>query len=216
MINTYFCLMESKKIKELSTEHKIRDAAQKLFMKKGFSNTKTRDIAEASGINLALMNYYFRSKKKLFELIMLDNLKTFLKSLIEIMHHDNALEDKIYEFADRYITLITENPDLPIFILSELRFNQSDFLKKTNFNELLKNTVFLKQFQQAVIEKKIKPVHPIQFLMSLAGMTIFPFIGKPVFQVIGKLNNKQFQEMMQERRKLIPELLLNGILISKK
>src|SRR5688500_6846441 len=126
MINYYICIMDRSKTKESTTENQIRDAAQKLFMEKGFANTKTRDIAEASGINLALMNYYFRSKKKLFELIMLDNLKTFLKSLIEIMHHDNELEDKIYEFADRYITLITDNPDLPIFILSEFRFNQHD------------------------------------------------------------------------------------------
>jgi AcrR family transcriptional regulator len=52
-----------------STEEKIKQAARDLFQEKGFSATKTRDIAERSGINLALLNYYFRSKSKLFDFL---------------------------------------------------------------------------------------------------------------------------------------------------
>ena len=44
---------------ELTTEQKIIEAAQKIFTQKGFAATRTRDIAEESGINLALINYYF-------------------------------------------------------------------------------------------------------------------------------------------------------------
>ena len=46
-----------------STESKIKDAAKIVFHKKGFTATRTRDIAEEAGLNLALLNYYFRSKK---------------------------------------------------------------------------------------------------------------------------------------------------------
>jgi hypothetical protein len=47
--------------KELSTEEKIKEAARKLFTHKGFAATRTRDIAQEAGINLALLNYYFRN-----------------------------------------------------------------------------------------------------------------------------------------------------------
>ena len=52
--------MAKKKVVEadLSTEQKIKEAAQKVFMKKGYAATRTRDIAEEAGINLALLNYY--------------------------------------------------------------------------------------------------------------------------------------------------------------
>ncbi|HOA37485.1 MAG TPA: TetR family transcriptional regulator, partial [Flavihumibacter sp.] len=53
-----------------STEEKIKAAARTVLYKKGFAATRTRDIAEEAGMNLALINYYFRSKKKLFEIIM--------------------------------------------------------------------------------------------------------------------------------------------------
>ena len=36
-------------------------------------NGDTRDIAEEAGINLALLNYYFRSKEKLFGIVMMEN-----------------------------------------------------------------------------------------------------------------------------------------------
>ena len=58
---------KSEAIKDLSTEQKIKNAARKVFTEKGYAATRTRDIAEAAGINLALLNYYFRSKQKLFE-----------------------------------------------------------------------------------------------------------------------------------------------------
>ena len=54
----------TKKSVDISTEDKIKQAALKLFTKKGYAATRTRDISEAAGINLALLNYYFRSKER--------------------------------------------------------------------------------------------------------------------------------------------------------
>ncbi len=47
---------------EVSNEQKIKEAAKTVFYKRGVTATRTRDIAEEAGLNLALLNYYFRSK----------------------------------------------------------------------------------------------------------------------------------------------------------
>jgi len=52
--------------KDIATEDKLKEAARKLFTQKWFDAVRTRDIAEEAGINLAPLNYYFRSKQKLF------------------------------------------------------------------------------------------------------------------------------------------------------
>ena len=54
-------VIKEKKI-DSTTEEKIKEAARTVFHKKGFAATRTRDIAEEAEINLALLNYYFRSK----------------------------------------------------------------------------------------------------------------------------------------------------------
>ena len=47
-----------KKQLDISTEEKIKNAALKLFTRKGYAATRTRDISEEAGMNLALLNYY--------------------------------------------------------------------------------------------------------------------------------------------------------------
>ena len=76
---------EHQVVKEKDTEQKIKEAAKKVFQQKGFAGTRTRDIAEEAGINLALLNYYFRSKKKLYEIIMLESLREFFAGVLLIL-----------------------------------------------------------------------------------------------------------------------------------
>ncbi len=45
----------------------ILNNALKLFCQKGFDGTSVRDIASEADVNLAMINYYFGSKEKLFQ-----------------------------------------------------------------------------------------------------------------------------------------------------
>ncbi|MEZ5901165.1 MAG: TetR/AcrR family transcriptional regulator [Hyphomicrobiaceae bacterium] len=47
-------------------EVKIREAALELFSQRGFSSVTTKDIADTTGFNPALIYYYFGSKEELF------------------------------------------------------------------------------------------------------------------------------------------------------
>jgi AcrR family transcriptional regulator len=64
-----------------NAKEKIKDTARILFHQKGFSGTRTRDIVETANINLDLLNYYFRSKEKLFRLIMTEDAQVFIQIL---------------------------------------------------------------------------------------------------------------------------------------
>ena len=76
---------KSKLVVDPSTEEKIKNAARIIFHQKGYAGTKTRDIAEEAGINLALLNYYFRSKEKLFGIIMVESLQSFRLSMMDVI-----------------------------------------------------------------------------------------------------------------------------------
>src|SRR5689334_10623217 len=94
-----------------STEEKIKLAARKIFTQKGFSATRTRDIAEAAGINLALLNYYFRSKENLFNIVMMENLQQFLLALGGSLRDEkSSLTEKVATIATNYIDMLKANP----------------------------------------------------------------------------------------------------------
>jgi AcrR family transcriptional regulator len=53
-----------------TTKDKLMDAAEKLFARRGFHGTSLRDITGAAGVDLALVNYHFGSKKKLLAAVL--------------------------------------------------------------------------------------------------------------------------------------------------
>jgi len=189
-----------------STEEKIKNAARIVFHKKGFAATRTRDIAEEAGINLALLNYYFRSKEKLFDIVIFETLQHFFKSIAEVFKNEKTtLDNKIETIAASYIDLLTANPNIPLFLMSELKMQPDELVTKMGMKEMVMNSSFLKQFQQGVKEGKIIPVHPLHFMMNLMSMTIFPFVASPMIKGLGDLSQKQFEEFMEQRKLLIPK-----------
>ena len=93
---------QSKDMKrDQSTEEKIKAAAKKVFMTKGFDGCSVRDIAKEVGSNVALLNYYFRSKEKLFELIFEGAMSDFLQSMIAVFSSDLTLKEKVEQLIDK-------------------------------------------------------------------------------------------------------------------
>ncbi|MGH9804053.1 MAG: CerR family C-terminal domain-containing protein [Candidatus Acidiferrales bacterium] len=45
---------------------RLLEAAEKLFAERGFADTSIRDLAEAAGVNVAAVNYYFGDKDRLY------------------------------------------------------------------------------------------------------------------------------------------------------
>lgn len=188
-----------------STEEKIKEAARIVFHKKGYAATRTRDIAEQADINLALLNYYFRSKEKLFNIIMTETLTSFIQQVIISLNNENtSLETKVETIASNYIDLLLREPDVPIFILSEIRRNPTVLIDKLPIKEGVINSVFIKQHQQMVNTGQITEPNPLQFLMNLMGLIIFPFIASPMLKVVGNVGDDEFKRLMMQRKKLIP------------
>jgi AcrR family transcriptional regulator len=191
-------IVNSKPIK--STEEKIKEAARKVFLKNGYAATRTRDIAEEAGINLALLNYYFRSKEKLFSHVMLEKMQQFFGVLFLVINDPSTkLEIKIDLIVNNYIDMLLENPDLPLFVLSEIKADPGHLGNILPVEKLTPKVSFIKQLQE-----RRPDINPAHFLMNILGMTVFPFIARPAFGAIGILNKSDFHTIIEERRKLVP------------
>jgi hypothetical protein len=194
---------------ELSTEDKILLAASKVFTEKGFSGTRTRDIAEEAGINLALLNYYFRTKEKLFEQVMKVKVVLLFGQIIPIVTNEKtSLEEKIDLASEKYFDILSKNPNLPIFVLSEIQKKTSDVKSILPFDKVLNNSFILKQIQ----EKKPE-VNPFHFLLNFLSMNVFPFLCKTILQSFDFMNDEEFQKFVEERKTLIPiwiKMMLNN------
>jgi AcrR family transcriptional regulator len=198
---------KANQVADSSTEEKIKEAARKVFTRKGFAASRTRDIAEEAGINLALLNYYFRSKEKLFDIIMMENLQHFIAGVKEILTDETtSLYQKTERIANNYIDMLLQHPDLPSFILSELRANPNKLVVKMGVKEVLLQSHFAKQLGAAMKANK-KNINPLHFFINVISLVVFPFVASPILKNIGGLSTEEFAAMMQERKKLIAKWL---------
>jgi hypothetical protein len=106
--------------------------------------------------------------------------------------------------AEKYIDLITTEPEIPLFIMSEIRSHGAEILEKFPAANLILQSSFIKQYDEAVKKGKITERDPLHFLMNMMGLIVFPFINSPTIKRVGKLNERQFDKLMQDRKRLIP------------
>ena len=199
--------------KNASTEEKIKEAARRVFTQKGYAATRTRDIAEESGYNLALINYYFRSKEKLFDIIRVEHLQGFVHNVLGILNDRNTtLQEKMQILIGHYIDMLIKNPDLPLFILNEIRNDPGKLVAKVGVDEMQhKELHIVTQWREITEKKKMPAVNPIHMLMNIVSMTIFPFVGSPLIRNRTGISMEEFNALMEERKKLIP-IWINAIM----
>jgi AcrR family transcriptional regulator len=189
---------------DTSTEEKIKEAARVVFTSKGYAATKVRDIAAEANINLALVNYYFRSKEKLFELIMAETIQKLFEKIKPIINDESTtVIEKIESIVDHYINMLVENPDLPLFIVNEIMSGSNKLPLMTDNGRMFLNSYFIKQIRALQARGKIK-FHPINIMMNMLGMIVFPFLSRPLLIKAGAINAEEFRKIAEERKKLIP------------
>lgn len=202
----------SKQTTEISTEATILEAARKIFIVKGMAGARMQDIADEAGINKALLHYYFKNKELLFEKIFMDAAAELFPRIQQIFISDCTLFEKITDFCNEYISMVIRNPYLPLFVLNEMNRDPVYFMGKIWGNGKGPDPKkFLEQIEQEVKNGVIKPISPLQLLMNLISMTIFPFIGKPMFQHTMGLDEMQFRQVMEQRKTEIPKFIIEAI-----
>ncbi len=201
---------------ETVTEERILLAAMKVFTKKGFSGARMQEIADEAGINKASLHYYFRSKQLLFDKIFNSVLSTFLGKISELLNTDLGLEEKISQFCNQYISMLQQNPQFPNFILNELQQNP-DYI----FNLFNKNLMHEKiQKLQVDLDKEIefgniRPIKLQHLIANIMSLCIFPFAARPLMQYNFGYDNNEYYQFLEDRKKHIPEFIMNSIKIKK-
>ena len=201
----------------MNSEERIKAAARKVFHQKGYAGTRTRDIAEEAGINHAMVNYYFRSKEKLFGIVMLETMTFFFKGVSAILNNENtSLEEKIEQVVANYIDLLLEEPELPTFMFNEVRTNPEPFVANTPILQALERSVLARQYAEAVAQGRITEPNLIHTVLNVISLVIFPFIAQPIFTALSRTDKEAYKTLMLERKKLIPQWIKAMLFVGAK
>ncbi|HCT30429.1 MAG TPA: hypothetical protein DIW31_06785 [Bacteroidales bacterium] len=194
-----------------TTRDKLIETAKELFLTKGVDRVGVREIATKAGINLSLMNYYFRSKEMLFEAIfeMLINEKAGV--LKQILNSDKHLDEKIKEYVYGYIDMLVEDQLLVSFVLSVIHRNNDKIASMKSIYNLYNTDVFAAQLKSEIEHGRIKQVDPEQFYVNMISLILFPFSIKPLISDRNKLDERATKLFLIERKKIVYEMLMASL-----
>jgi len=198
---------------ERNTEEQIIAAAKKIFSAKGLAGARMQDIADEAGINKAMLHYYYRSKEKLFEIVFTEALDKLMHRMSNVINANLPLPEKIREIVKNYIEGLTENPQLPLFVLNELQQQPEllvkQFKTKPNFPNIQQ---FLMEIAVAGEKGIIKKISPIQLMLNVLSMCVFPFVAKPLLKGVTGIDEVQFKLLIEERKQFVADFILAAIM----
>lgn len=196
-----------------STEEKIKAAAKKVFLEKGFDGATTRDIAQEAGLNSALMNYYFRSKEKLFLAVFEELLQLFLQGTTEILNKPISLKEKIAEVIDHDFQTFKKNPSLVNLIFSEVKRNEELFRNVVPKLKMQHIAHLAEQLDQAIAAKEIRPIEVHHLLPLILGNIQTIFLCKPMTMLTWQMNEEGFDKYAEKQKQITIDVIINYLFI---
>lgn len=170
----------------------ILQVAETLFAEKGFDGTSIRAIAKLAQINVAMVSYYFGSKERLLEALLIYRTSDLKKQLENLLQEDLQPLEKINKLIELYISRISSNKG----IYRILHFEFSSKKREQNlevFTELRKGN--LKALESIIKEGQQKGIFRKDVIIPLITPTIlgtfFHFhMNKSFFQNLLQLHTE--------------------------
>jgi len=199
------------------TERAIFTAALDVFSRKGKDGARMQEIADAAGINKAMLHYYFRSKDLLYESVFSHVLNQFFSVLGPIMQRHRAFLEALADMIDVYMDMHAANPQVARLLTQE-NLNGAPVA-----GPLLKHRMesadgpgphlLLKRIEQAGEAGEIAPTEPIQLMITVLGMTVMSFISQPTMMALQPAAFADPGAFLDRRKHHIIEVLTHGIAI---
>ncbi len=206
-------------VKDSDTEQRILVAARKVFVRRGTAGARMQEIAAEAGVNQALLHYYFRSKDRLAEAVFREVAGHLVPNVLRMLGTQSSLEEKIEQFVHLYIDAVRQTPFLPGYILSELHHHPERLLAMKGAaggaepGHMI-HALFQRlgaQLAERAAEGTIRPIAPEQFVVSLMGLVVIPFVARPVLEIAFGLDQPAFERFLDTRRAELPGFILKAL-----
>jgi AcrR family transcriptional regulator len=208
------------KSKNNNTEELILEAAEELFLDKGFEGTSTTEIAKKVGCNQALIHYYFRTKENLFAKIFEKKTNAAMSFIAKNLPDKTDFLEKIKHMINQYFNFLIMNEKMPYFFINELLRNDKCIslvidLFETNITRLETFHKFDQLVQEEVRKGVIRKIDTFNLLFDIFSLCIATFISIPIFQRVNGENPNFKSEYIESRRQEIINVIIQGLQPSK-
>jgi TetR/AcrR family transcriptional regulator len=171
--------MSIKELKEREKEQRrdyIVDAADKLFLSRGYDSVSMNDIADAVGMNKATLYLYFKSKESLFFSVVQRGVRLMEAQFREATAREQTGIGKVRAIGETFIAFSQKHPDhYRMFIYSSSdRFDWDCCTEAQSCHEMMHviNDIMCEAIEMGMIDGTIrKDMDPLEIAIFLMTAT---------------------------------------------
>lgn len=200
------------------TRARILEAATREFSSNGLAGARTEQIAEAAGVNKALIYYYFQGKEALYAAALESVAKRMAASNMKVLVLECSAGERLLRFALNHFDRIYSQPVFQNLMQQEMmRFRKGESSAMNPLVEKLFRPLADKMF--AVAEEGIRsgeliPAESSQIIYAALGGNVFYFLSAPMMRLIGAANPFE-RSALEFRRKAAIEYLGQTIFVDR-
>ena len=188
-----------------STADKIKEAAKKIFIDRGYDGATMQAIADLAGFNKAQLHYYFRNKDNLFLLVFKEEMgKLIQTNRPEILSDSTSLRSRLEAWIDVESRFLDQYYKLPIFILNEVQRNPAlvqDFFRDVMVPDIIKG------FMASNSELKKGAPSVEELVTMVLSLMVFPLLSEPLLKFFYQMDDERWREVKKRQIDFAKELL---------
>ena len=196
----------SNQSKKDHTQELIKETTKNLFFVQGRFAATTQEIADEAGVNRTLINYYFRSRDNLVQIVFDEAHRVEKEKSEVIMRSDLNFKEKISKFIEESLQTSLKYPYLETYIVSQIKngsCHKRD-VEKTDLEKLYRD------IEKEMDAENIEKMEPIQFLLNMISLLVFPSAVRPLIMENMKINDKDFYRLIADRKDIILSILFKN------
>jgi TetR/AcrR family transcriptional regulator len=164
---------------------KILAAAEQTFAGEGLAGARTGAIAEAAGVNKALLYYYFKDKEKLYEAVMEEHLREFNQRAMALLTAPGPAGPLLLQYVEMHFDHISHHHrHAPLFQQLMTKCTQP---AERLFRKYIgpRAAALQKLLARGMREGVFRKADPFHSAFSIAALIVFYFSAAPMMQLIG-------------------------------
>ncbi len=149
----------------------ILQAAVRLFARKGYEATSTREIVEAAGVTKPMIYYYFKNKEGLYEAVLTRFLSQFSTRLRAVVDEPREPRDYLVEVVWAHLDYCREHRDFAKFFYAVFFGPEESALGGSLMNATRQvQDLLIEACHKAVASGLVKPERLEALVTALNGM----------------------------------------------
>lgn len=196
------------------TQQKIFDAALGVFSCKGHDGARMQDIADLAGINRALLHYYFRTKRQLYEAVFAHLFEQYMHSFRAVIDPERPFAETLRNFVDHYIDYVRGHMDMARLVILE-NLSGGTLMGEHLARAFATQGSPQQRFEEAIVRAsergEIHPVDPKQTILTVISSCALFLITAPTVKLTNPAAGGDFDAFVEARKEHVFNLVYRGL-----